>query len=60
MPEQMSLENYKKKVEKCLLATMNSKTAIRLMQRDEKELKECYEESWSPEGTAAGIASGLL
>ena len=40
MKEQMSLENYKKKVEDYLQLSVNKKESMRLMKIYEKELKE--------------------
>ena len=44
MKEQMSLENYKKKVEDYLQLSVNKKESMRLMKIYEKELNEFYSE----------------
>ena len=44
MKEQMSLENYKKKVEDYLQLSVDKKESMRLMNIYEKELNEFYSE----------------
>ena len=44
MNEQISLENYKKKVEDYLLQSVNKKESTRLMNLYEEELDEFYKD----------------
>ena len=61
MPEQMSLEDYKKKVEDCLkkaVGEKNDKYISWRMQMYEDEFPMFLKENWSPEGTASALIMG--
>ena len=61
MTEQMTLEQYRQKVEEHLLKLSKSPAGTRsAMQRYEDDLKDFYEENFSVEATATGILMGLL